>query len=128
MSRHASGQFLPKVSDKTILSVFVQHNDPVLSTTEVARSLSIHYTTIYGRLERLADNGKLKHKRIGADERAAAWWLPLSYPNREREEGTLATLKREYVHERISETEFEQRIERLLERRFQTESPQMSPH
>jgi Mn-dependent DtxR family transcriptional regulator len=122
MGRHTSGRFQPNVSDETLLLVFAQHDDPVLSTAEVARELSLHYPTVYRRLRRLADTGHLEYKKIGVDERAAAWWLPGSHPNWERNEASIETFKRQYIHGEIDTMEFEQKLERVLAKKVADET------
>jgi predicted ArsR family transcriptional regulator len=63
----------PRVSDREILDVFRNSDDPVLIASEVAEELTIGRRGVYKRLEQLAENGKLGRKKIGG--RGTVWWL-----------------------------------------------------
>lgn len=62
----------PTVSDREILSVFVDAADPVLSAPEVADQLSIGKQGTYQRLRELEEKGALDSKKIA---RGRAWWI-----------------------------------------------------
>lgn len=62
-----------RVSDEEILEVFRNSSDPVLIASEVAAELPIGRRGVYKRLEQLAEDGKLRHKKIGG--RGTIWWL-----------------------------------------------------
>lgn len=64
----------PTVSDKEILAVFVNAEDPVLMADEVAESLPIGRRAVYNRLCSLEDQGILRSKKTGA--RSIVWWYP----------------------------------------------------
>ncbi|KZN23721.1 hypothetical protein A4G99_12690 [Haladaptatus sp. R4] len=63
-----------------ILGVFERLDDPSepLATSEVAEAVGCARRTAYDKLRRLADEGKLETKTIGAQARA--WWRPAARP------------------------------------------------
>jgi len=63
----------PTVSDKEILALFRETNDPVLSTAEVTERISLKRRSVYDRLSALAQQGCLNQKEIGG--RNTVWWL-----------------------------------------------------
>jgi hypothetical protein len=64
----------PRVSDKEILQVIRDADDPVLSTAEVTESLPIKRSATYKRLASLREEGKLEGKQIGGKNNV--WWIP----------------------------------------------------
>lgn len=62
----------PRVTDEELLTVFDEASDPVLTTSEVAERVPIGKRGVLKRLERLADEGQLMRKDVGA--RAQVWW------------------------------------------------------
>jgi PAS domain S-box-containing protein len=58
---------------RTTLAVFTDVAAP-LTATEVADRLGLERRATYGRLERLADQGRLESKKVGASARV--WWRP----------------------------------------------------
>ncbi|MFC4405413.1 hypothetical protein [Haloarchaeobius iranensis] len=60
------------VSDDEILSLFVETDDPVLTTSEVADVLDFSLNGTRKRLDSLEANGLLAVKRAG---RGKIWWL-----------------------------------------------------
>jgi predicted transcriptional regulator len=60
------------VSDIEILRVFMVHDDPVLTATEVADNVSITRQACDNRLKQLADEGLLKTKSTGRDR---VYWI-----------------------------------------------------
>lgn len=64
----------PRVTDQEILDVFREHQDPVLSTAEVADLLPIKRRGTLNRLRRLEEEeGAVVSKQIGG--RNTVWWL-----------------------------------------------------
>lgn len=63
---------VPTVSDDEILSVIRSHEDPVVSTAEVAEDLPIGHQGTLNRLGDLRDGGYVHTKLVG---NARAWWL-----------------------------------------------------
>lgn len=61
------------MTDKEILNLFRESQDPVLSTAEVAEHLPLARRSVYDRLVALRDEGKLTSKQIGG--RNTVWWL-----------------------------------------------------
>lgn len=64
----------PEVSDKEILQVFKQSDDPVLTASEIAGELDIGRRGLLSRLEKLETDGFLKSKKVGG--RSTVWWYP----------------------------------------------------
>lgn len=64
----------PEITDEEILGVFRSSSDPVLTTGEVASEFEITHRGVRDRLEKLANEGTLKSKKVGA--RAKVWWNP----------------------------------------------------
>lgn len=64
----------PTITDSEILQVFYDHEDPVLTTSEVANEFDITHRGTYSRLVQLEEDGKVKRKKVG--ERGAVWWVP----------------------------------------------------
>ena len=64
----------PIASDDEILSVFVNAEDPVLMSDEVADALPIGRRAVYNRLTKLESQGILRAKKTGA--RSTVWWYP----------------------------------------------------
>lgn len=64
----------PQVSDDELLAVFVQSSDPVLTSTEVAEHVSIERRSVYDRLLKLEQSGRLQSKKVGG--RTTVWWYP----------------------------------------------------
>jgi CTP-dependent riboflavin kinase len=62
----------PDTTDREILSIFADSDEPVLSTTEVADTLSYSQGGTYKRLQQLGEEGLLRSKMIGDSK---AWWL-----------------------------------------------------
>jgi CTP-dependent riboflavin kinase len=60
------------VSDRELLLVFEEADDPVLSAPEVANRLPIGKTGTYKRLRDLQGRGLLTSKKIG---QGRAWWI-----------------------------------------------------
>jgi predicted ArsR family transcriptional regulator len=64
----------PEITDQEILNVFRSSSDPVLTTREVASEFEITHRGVRDRLEKLANEGTLESKKVGA--RAKVWWDP----------------------------------------------------
>jgi|AntDeeMetagen134_2_1112570.scaffolds.fasta_scaffold08017_1 DNA-binding Lrp family transcriptional regulator len=62
------------VSDEELLSVFRESENPFLTANDVAEEVSIGRRHVHDRLMRLAEDGELETRTVGA--RARAWWLP----------------------------------------------------
>jgi predicted transcriptional regulator len=62
----------PTVSDSEILSIFLDSEDPVLSSTEVSEHLSIGSQGTYQRLKELHERGFVETKKVG---QGRAWWI-----------------------------------------------------
>lgn len=62
----------PDTTDREILRLFSESKEYVISTMEVAESLSYSHNGAYKRLKKLAEEGLLGTKKIGD---ASAWWL-----------------------------------------------------
>jgi predicted ArsR family transcriptional regulator len=62
----------PVVTDKQILRLFVEAEDPVLSAPELAEELPISKTGVYKRLRDLDDRGLIDSKKFGQGK---AWWI-----------------------------------------------------
>jgi CTP-dependent riboflavin kinase len=62
----------PDTTDREILSIFANSDEPVLSTTEIADTLSYSQGGTYKRLQQLGEEGLLRSKMIGDSK---AWWL-----------------------------------------------------
>jgi len=62
------------------LAVFTEGAEPgtPLTTSEVAEQLDCARRTAYGKLEELAEEGKLETKKVGA--RGRIWWWPAARP------------------------------------------------
>lgn len=67
-----SGGRRPVVTDKQILQLFVDAEDPVLSAPELADELPISKTGVYKRLRKLDDRGLVGSKKFGQGK---AWWI-----------------------------------------------------
>lgn len=61
------------VSDEEILEVFRQADDPVLTTAEITAQVEIERRGLTTRLNKLADDGTIRKKRVG---QGAVWWHP----------------------------------------------------
>ena len=64
----------PEITDEEILEVFRSAADPVLTTGEVAAEFEITHRGVRDRLDKLAEEGALESKDVGA--RAKVWWAP----------------------------------------------------
>jgi hypothetical protein len=73
MTQADKGGRKPRVTDKDLLDVFRDAEDPVLSTAEVAESVPIKRRGTLNRLRDLEDAGDLESKQIGG--RNTVWWL-----------------------------------------------------
>lgn len=62
----------PDTSDREILALFEEAEEPVLSTNDIAEELSYSLQGTISRLTTLAEEGLLHSKDIG---NAKAWWL-----------------------------------------------------
>lgn len=63
----------PTVTDDELLQLFREAEDPVLSTAEVAKQVTLKRRSVYDRLVSLRDDGYLKGKEIGGKN--TVWWL-----------------------------------------------------
>lgn len=63
----------PKVNKSSILDLFRETTDPVLSTAEVTEQVPLKRRAVYNRLTSLAEEGCLESKLIGG--RNTVWWL-----------------------------------------------------
>jgi hypothetical protein len=79
MEHETDGGRKPRVTDKDLLDVFRQTNDPVLSTAEVADEIPIQRRGTLRRLRSLEAAGDLDSKSIGG--RNTVWWLSDLTPN-----------------------------------------------
>lgn len=75
----------PRVADEDILDVFRSTTDPVLSTAEVAESVSIQRRGTLNRLRGLEDAGEIDSKQIGG--RNTVWWPVQDVQETPREPG-----------------------------------------
>jgi hypothetical protein len=73
MTQADKGGRKPRVTDRDLLDVFRDAEDPVLSTAEVAESVPIKRRGTLNRLRDLEDAGDLESKQIGG--RNTVWWL-----------------------------------------------------
>jgi uncharacterized membrane protein len=62
----------PVVTDKQILRLFTEADDPVLSAPELADELPISKTGVYKRLRDLDERGLIDSKKFGQGK---AWWI-----------------------------------------------------
>ncbi|MCG1002852.1 MULTISPECIES: winged helix-turn-helix transcriptional regulator [Halobacterium] len=62
----------PDTTDREILAIFADSDEPILSTVEVSEVLSYSQGGTYKRLDALEDAGLLASKNLG---NANAWWL-----------------------------------------------------
>ncbi|MFC7205273.1 winged helix-turn-helix domain-containing protein [Haloferax namakaokahaiae] len=62
----------PTVSDEEIISIFKSHEDPFLSTSEVAEELGFSQQGTLKRLQSLEKDGVLQKKKAGG---SLIWWL-----------------------------------------------------
>jgi uncharacterized membrane protein len=62
----------PVVTDKQILRLFTEADDPVLSAPELAEELPISKTGVYKRLRDLDERGLIDSKKFGQGK---AWWI-----------------------------------------------------
>lgn len=62
----------PKVSDEDILKVFLERDDRVLWTAEVAEELPIRQDSLSTRLNELEEKGLLANKKR---HKMAVWWI-----------------------------------------------------
>lgn len=60
------------VSDEEILRHFMESEDPVLSTTEVADRLGFSNSGAWTRLDNLEDRGLIFNKKVGQTN---IWWI-----------------------------------------------------
>lgn len=70
----------PSITDDKILVVFQTSPDPFLTTKEVSDQLELGRRGTYDRLTNLADDGRLKRKKVG--ESAVVWWSPAELKER----------------------------------------------
>jgi len=73
MTQADKGGRKPRVTDRDLLDVFRDAEDPVLSTAEVAGAVPIKRRGTLNRLRDLEDAGDLESKQIGG--RNTVWWL-----------------------------------------------------
>ncbi|MFD1643344.1 hypothetical protein [Halohasta litorea] len=64
----------PTVSDDDIVDAIREHEDAVLSTSEVADELSLKRRGTLNRLKDLHDEGRIESKTF--QDRFAVWWIP----------------------------------------------------
>lgn len=64
----------PTVTDEEILEIFVEADDPVLTTREVAESLPLGRRGTLKRLKQLEERGYVKSKEDSG--RNTVWWYP----------------------------------------------------
>jgi hypothetical protein len=64
----------PTVSDDDIVDAIRDHEDAVLSTSEVADELSLKRRGTLNRLKDLRDEGRIESKTFR--DRFAVWWIP----------------------------------------------------
>jgi predicted ArsR family transcriptional regulator len=64
----------PMISDRQILNVLAEADDPWLTTSEIADKLDYSNQGIKQRLKELAEDGDLCSKRAGI---SWVWWLPI---------------------------------------------------
>ena len=57
-----------------LASCFVERNEPVLTSSDVAEELGITQQGAHHKLQRAHENGVVKKKKVGA--RAVVWWIP----------------------------------------------------
>lgn len=70
--RDDRGQYRTAVSDDEILSFFEQAARPYQTAQSVSDQFGLERSTAYRRLQRLADDEKLRKDEVGA--RAVVWW------------------------------------------------------
>lgn len=70
--RTEKGQYAEQVTPDDALALFTDHEPRTAS--EVADELGVVRRTAYNKLNELADQGKLKKKKVGG--RAVVWWRP----------------------------------------------------
>lgn len=59
-------------SQKQVLELFQDIDEPVLTASEIADEFGITQQAAYSRLKRLHEDGLIDRKEVGA--RAVAWW------------------------------------------------------
>lgn len=63
----------PSVTDEELIQVFLDSDDPVLSTKEVTDQVPLARRSVYDRLSALRAGGQLQAKQIGG--RNTVWWI-----------------------------------------------------
>ena len=66
-------------SQKELIELFRDTEEPVLTATEIAETFHISQQAAYDRLKRLEESGTLNKKEVGS--RAVVWWLEGSQSN-----------------------------------------------
>jgi predicted DNA-binding transcriptional regulator len=70
--RGDNGQFVEKASRDDVLTVLVEHNEP-MTGTEVGDTLGISNRSALDKLNMLHERGVIERKKVGG--RSVVWWL-----------------------------------------------------
>lgn len=64
----------PQVTEKNLLKEIRTHENPFVTSSEMAEALGVRRQTAYKHLERMSDNGRLEKEKVGGS--AVIYWLP----------------------------------------------------
>jgi DNA-binding Lrp family transcriptional regulator len=64
----------PSISDKQILELFRDSEDPILTASEIAGQVDMSRRWVLDRLKDLEARRQLQSKKVGG--RSTVWWLP----------------------------------------------------
>lgn len=62
-----------KTTERELLEAIATHEDPFVTSTEIAEDVVIGQQGVYKRLENFEEEGYLLRKRVGAS--GTIWWL-----------------------------------------------------
>jgi repressor of nif and glnA expression len=65
-----------KITDQDILKVFDSHDDPFLTSGEIAEQLPVSRQAVNYRLDRMHSEGLVGRKKTGA--RSVGWWAEVA--------------------------------------------------
>jgi|AntDeeMetageno50_2_1112565.scaffolds.fasta_scaffold01920_6 Mn-dependent DtxR family transcriptional regulator len=63
-----------QVTQEKLLEVVRKHENPFVTSSEIAKSLDVERQTAYKYLERATEEGVLEKEKVGGS--AAIYWLP----------------------------------------------------
>lgn len=92
--RNDSGRFADGIPPEWVLEVFEDREDRArpLTASDVGDALGCSRRAAHGKLEELAEQGKVATRKVGA--RARVWWLPLTNADSEEQAAPATPLKR----------------------------------